>query len=393
MRILYGVSSVGLGHARRSITIANCLRKARRDLEIDWITADPVVSFLEQSGEQVLPVSRKLQSLSPVMEKSVHAGRLEDMSSVARTSSSIAKRNYFLFKDLLRNYSLLIQDEFSETMFSFMWDSESTLPAKQVVITDYVQFRSPATFSPVSRLTMWYANRMLAKAFDRASLRILADDPDCVPSALKEKTTSSFSIVGPIVPHSTDESKTDLKKKILQHYWNSPDYSKMLVVVSVGGTSVGKYLIDFLYKNSDDITRKLDCLIVMLLGPRIEAVNYASVARDSVRIVPFIPNTLELFKSADCVLSQAGASTLNEVASVGTPCVVFPIENHFEQEANARRFSQKYGFVVQQYRGLTTKTLVNSVNQALPPRVDQESFLGAEKAADLILSVISEPAH
>ncbi len=240
---------------------------------------------------------------------------------------------------------------------------------------------------------MWYANRMLAKAFDRASLRILADDPDCVPSALKEKTTSSFSIVGPIVPHSTDESKTDLKKKILQYYWNSPDYSKMLVVVSVGGTSVGKYLIDFLYKNSDDITRKLDCLIVMLLGPRIEAVNYASVARDSVRIVPFIPNTLELFKSADCVLSQAGASTLNEVASVGTPCVVFPIENHFEQEANARRFSQKYGFVVQQYRGLTTKTLVNSVNQALPPRVDQESFLGAEKAADLILSVISEPAH
>ena len=390
MRILYGVSSVGLGHARRSLTIANRLRKGRSDLEIDWITADPVISFLEQSGEIVLPISRELQSLSPVMEKEVQTGRLGDMSKVARISSSLAKQNYFLLKELLARYSVLVQDEFTETMFSFMWDSRNTLPTKQIVITDYVEFASPATFNPLSKITMWYANRMLAKAFQKASLRILADDLESVPASLREKIATSFAIVGPVVPESSDESKLGIKKKVMQDYWNTPDDSKLLLVVSVGGTSVGKYLIDFLYKKSEEITRNLDCLILILLGPRIDPANYASVNSGALRFVTFTPSTLGLFKAADCVVSQAGASTLNEVASVGTACVVLPVENHFEQEANARRFSQKYGFVVQKYQDLSVATLVNSVRQAVGPRLSPQNFSGAQKAAELILSLISE---
>src|ERR1700730_16527628 len=116
MRILYGISSVGLGHARRSLAIAQCLRKGRKDLEIDWITSEPVVSFLEQSGEKVLPISIQLQSLSPIMEQHVRSGRLDDISQVARFSSSIAKKNYLVLKPELGKYSVLIQDEFAETI-------------------------------------------------------------------------------------------------------------------------------------------------------------------------------------------------------------------------------------------------------------------------------------
>jgi UDP:flavonoid glycosyltransferase YjiC (YdhE family) len=390
MRILYGVSSVGLGHARRSLTLADCLRKARSDLEIDWITSEPVISFLEKSGEKVLPISRKLRSLSPAMENGVHAGRLDDMAQVARNSSSVAKENYFLLKDQLVNYPVLIQDEFSETLFSFMWDSHTAIPSKRVVITDYVQFQSRAAFDPLSKLTLWYANRMLIKAFDKSSLRILADDLESVPSALRGKVTISFAIVGPILPKSSVESKTELKKNVLKNFWSSSEVSKQLVVVSIGGTSVGKYLIDFLYKNSEEITRNLDCLILVLLGPRIDPANYETISKGALRFVPFIPNILELFKAADCVVSQAGASTLNEVASVRTPCVIFPIENHFEQEANAKRFSEKYGFVVLKYSELTPKTLVDSVKQSLQTAIIQEHFDGAEKATDQILRLISE---
>ena len=88
MRILYGVSSVGLGHARRSLAIVDCLRKSGDDIEIDWISSQPVISFLEQKAERVLPVSKELKSLSSVMEERVSAGHLDDMSRVARASSS-----------------------------------------------------------------------------------------------------------------------------------------------------------------------------------------------------------------------------------------------------------------------------------------------------------------
>jgi UDP:flavonoid glycosyltransferase YjiC (YdhE family) len=390
MRILYGVSSVGLGHARRSLTLANCLRKARSDLEIDWITAEPVIPFLEQSGEKVLPISRKLRSLSPVMEDGVHEGRLNDMARVARASSSVAKENYFLLKDQLVNYPVIIQDEFSESLFSFMWDSHTALPSRRVVITDYVQFQSRAGFNPISKLTIWYANRMLANAFDKSSLRILADDLESIPSALRGKVTASFAIVGPILQKPPVESKTELKKNVVKNFWSSSEVSKKLVVVSIGGTSVGKYLIDFLYKNSEEITSNLDCLILVLLGPRIDPANYETISKGAFRLVPFMTNTLELFKAADCVLTQAGASTLNEVASVSTPCVIFPIENHFEQEANAARFSKKYGFVVLKYSELTPKTLVDSVKQSLQTAIKQEHFDGAEMATDQILRLISE---
>jgi predicted glycosyltransferase len=390
MRILYGVSSVGLGHARRSLAIAQYLRKSRNDLEIDWITSEPVVSFLEHSGERVLPISYQLQSLSPIMEQRVRSGRLDDMSQVARTSSSIAKKNYFVLKPELEKYAVLIQDEFAETIFSFMWDSKATLPPKRVLITDYVRFESHSRIDSLSKITLWYANRMLSKAFEKASLRIFADDLDAIPQTLREKVNKSFEIVGPIVSKAPSLAKEELRKKLLDT-WNKNPETKRLIVVTIGGTSIGEYLVDFLYENSEEISGKLDCHIVVLLGPRLQASDYSEKGKSEFTFVPFSVNSLEYFKAADCIVAQAGASTLNEVASLGVPCVVIPIENHFEQEANALRFSEKLGFVVLRYRDLTASSFVGAVNKALGTSyVPQFSRSAAEKAAALILKLISE---
>ena len=390
MRILYGVSSVGLGHARRSLAIAQCLRKGRNDLEIDWITSEPVVSFLEQSGEKVLPISYQLQSLSPIMEQHVQSGRLDDMSQVARISSSVAKKNYFVLNPELENYPVLIQDEFSETIFSFIWDPKATLPPKRVLITDYVRFESHSGFNLLSKITLWYANRMLRNAFEKASLRIFSDELDAIPPSMREKACESFEIVGPIVPEAPLQSKEELWKKLLD-IWNKSLKTKRLIVVSVGGTSIGKYLIDFLYENFQEISGKLECQIVVLLGPRIQFSDHFSKRRPELTFVPFSVNSLEYFKAADCVVAQAGASTLNEVASLGVPCIVMPIENHFEQEANAQRFSEKFGFVVLKYRDLTASSFVAAVNKALGNSYfPQFSPSAAGKAAVLILKLISE---
>ena len=41
----------------------------------------------------------------------------------------------------------------------------------------------------------------------------------------------------------------------------------------------------------------------------------------------YIYNMPELVAAADVVISRAGASTLNEIAAAGTPCIIVPSPN------------------------------------------------------------------
>ena len=74
--------------------------------------------------------------------------------------------------------------------------------------------------------------------------------------------------------------------------------------------------------------------------------------------------------------------------------MVIPIENHFEQEANARRFSEKYGFAVLKYSALSASSLVSSVEKVIDKKYKPEIFGGgAGRAAELILKLISEQSN
>jgi UDP-N-acetylglucosamine:LPS N-acetylglucosamine transferase len=319
------------------------------------------------------------------MENGVKSGRLRDISSVARKSSSIAHENYELFKGQLSDFDMLIQDEFAETMFCFMWDKNPKLPASRTIITDYLQFESGNSLNPFTNLVTWYANRMLRKAFAKASLRIFADDISSVPSRLR-KLLTQFEVVGPIVASPPAASKEQLRNKIIPVEFGTTEDSRKLIVVSVGGTSTGNFLIDFVSVNSQKISNALDCRIIVLLGPRIEKSEYMINKTESIQFVPFTTASIQYFKAADCVISQAGASTLNEVASLGVACVAIPLSNHFEQEANARRFSENFGFVALKYDELTIKSLVDSVKLALGKNYPAFDFsTGAERASQLIV--------
>ena len=52
--------------------------------------------------------------------------------------------------------------------------------------------------------------------------------------------------------------------------------------------------------------------------------------------------------AADLIISRAGASTLNEIAAAGTPCIIVPSPNvtNNHQEKNARILEQRGAAVV-----------------------------------------------
>jgi uncharacterized protein (TIGR00661 family) len=362
VKVLYCVSSVGLGHARRSIAIAQKLRSlnGKTQFDFDWLAAEPALSFLIANGEKTLDISSQLESLSSQIEFDSKEGKIRDISGVARASARTAKKNYNLIKSIPGDFDLLIQDEFVETLFSFLWEKTPVLPRKKVVITDYIKLES-RSLNPVNALSIAYANKMLKKAYLNQQLRIFAEGPDSLPMSggIKKWVLKNFQVVGPVVENLPTESKKELKKRLLQ---STEDVRH--VVFTIGGTSIGKKLAQVLLRDANRISEKLDAYLVLLLGPRVDSKSIGESSSNRISIVPFTNEALGYFKAADCVVAQAGGSTLNEVASLGVPCVVVPVENHFEQQRNAKRFSEKFGFKILKYSEITGPSLVRAIEEA-----------------------------
>jgi len=404
VRLLYGVSSVGLGHVRRSLAIADEIRRLRPDsVSIEWVAAEPALSFLKQSGESVLEISTKLASMSSIMESQAPQGRVTDMSRVARLSSRRAKENYALLRPSLSDYDILVQDEFVETLFSFMWEQNPPIPQKRAVVTDYLRLETGSK-NPIDRLILYYANRMLKRALLSSQVRIFADEPDSLPSNGKLRRwaeTNNFQILGPIIGEVPEESKEDLRRELLPQAMVDVMKSGLknrVVLFTIGGSSIGNKLINLAVENAEFLSEKLGAAIVVLTGPRVQVsearINSRELSKRLV-IVPFTTSSLRYFAMADCVITQAGASTLNEVAEIGIPCVAIPIANHWEQQANAERFARKRGFEILQYADLSRERLVGAILSAVSKgnavkkleRSDTKS--PQKKAAELILTLIS----
>jgi UDP-N-acetylglucosamine--N-acetylmuramyl-(pentapeptide) pyrophosphoryl-undecaprenol N-acetylglucosamine transferase len=127
------------------------------------------------------------------------------------------------------------------------------------------------------------------------------------------------------------------------------------VLFTVGGTKLGLELLRVADRASTLIKRETGLIPVVLTGPRINA-----YFTNGLKLVRFTPDALPYFAASSCVVTQAGASTLHEVSMLRFPCVVVPIENHWEQLANARKL-KKYGFPILRYWALNEKMLIDAI--------------------------------
>ncbi|MDF2424719.1 MAG: glycosyltransferase [Nitrosopumilus sp.] len=126
--------------------------------------------------------------------------------------------------------------------------------------------------------------------------------------------------VGPIV-RQTDLARDKLRKKF--------SFEKNTVVISVGGTDAGLFLIEKALKAILKINQDLE--VVVVSGPAINK------KFENVKNLGFVDNLHELIFAADLVISLAGKSTIDEANAYGTPAIFIPIKGHFEQEDNAKR--------------------------------------------------------
>jgi hypothetical protein len=112
-----------------------------------------------------------------------------------------------------------------------------------------------------------------------------------------------------------------------------------LIVCSVGGTSIGRDLLELCGQAFLPLRESLpDVHVVLVCGPRLPARSVR--VPDGVEVREYVPRLYEHFACCDVAVVQCGASSTTELCALGTPFVYFPIAGHYEQELVASRLAR-----------------------------------------------------
>jgi UDP-N-acetylglucosamine--N-acetylmuramyl-(pentapeptide) pyrophosphoryl-undecaprenol N-acetylglucosamine transferase len=165
--------------------------------------------------------------------------------------------------------------------------------------------------------------------------------------------------VGPIV-RTTESTREELRKKFA--------FTKKTIIVSVGGTDAGEFLV----KKTIEVFSKIkgDLELIVVSGPSLKLDN-----EQNIRNLGFVKNLHEIIYASDLVISLAGKSTIDESKAYGTPGIFIPIKNHFEQEDNASREGYSHQDVFR---------LESLISEKLESKREPLHVDGAEKASKII---------
>lgn len=164
------------------------------------------------------------------------------------------------------------------------------------------------TISFIQNLQKWYIKQL----YNLSSYII-------IPSLLKKKENfKNFYFVDSTVRTLPSELKTE--KELMEKL----RLKKKPILVSIGGSGFGTNLSNQVFKTIENINENF----IVFGYP-------ASFSRENIQVFEFKENFLEYLKVAKGIITLAGRETLSESLTFKKPMLIFPIENHIEQLANA----------------------------------------------------------
>lgn len=298
--VAFFASPIGLGHVARDAAIADRFENTA----VRFVTGGSAAKFLAMHG---LDVSDMYKPPGFDVRDGVLHGRLGWLWRYYKYYKECRRAASKAIKEM--NPSMVVSDE---DFASLSVAQESSIPS--VLITDILETRFTSRIGGFVEKKM---NRAMQKIIERCNTVII---PECGDDE------GNIKRVGPIT-RQTKFSREQLRDRF--------KFYKKTVLVSVGGTDAGRFLIEKALQIVPDLGSDVE--VVLVPGPSIPD------RFTKVRNLGFVDNLHELVFASDVVVSLAGRSTMDEAAAYGTPGIFIPIKNHFEQEDNARRagFSHK----------------------------------------------------
>jgi UDP-N-acetylglucosamine--N-acetylmuramyl-(pentapeptide) pyrophosphoryl-undecaprenol N-acetylglucosamine transferase len=299
--INFFTSPIGLGHATRDIAIAENLDRDG----LLFVSGKGAADLLAKKGFVTLDVYSPERFI-------VESGQLRQSFKWLMDYYSYYKRCKSIAKDILDKHDGLIVSD--EDFASIAVGEE--MRRKRILVTDITETRFTSGAASIIEKKMNKTMKKMIQACDCVIIPDIGDD------------SGNIVHVGPIVRRASADR--DVLRKQL-------GFSRRTIVLSIGGTDAGKFLIEKTIEAYRKVGSRLDAELVIVSGPSLRLDD-----SPEYRNLGFVENLHEVICAADLVVSLAGRSTMDESIAYGTPGIFIPIKGHFEQEDGAARLGFKH---------------------------------------------------
>ncbi len=325
-------SPIGLGHVTRDIAVAQHLN----NIKIKFVSGEGGPKLFSDYGFEAQNLYKP-----PIFE--IQDGTLKNPLRWLFRYYSYYKKCKDISSDIIEKErpKLIVSDE---DFASLTIAQEKKL--KTVLITDILETNFAKGIGSFIEKKM---NKSMKEIMKKCDVIILPEDGSDEDNIIR---------VGPIV-RKILYSREELRKRF--------SFDRKTIVISIGGTSAGQFLIEKAIQVYKKLNLDADMLIVS--GPALK------ISGEGIRDLGFVNNLHEIIYAADLIISLAGKSTIDEAESYGTPGIFIPIKGHFEQEANAK----KAGFSFEDLDRLES-LIPTKINEKRDPKMCD----GAQKAANII---------
>jgi len=395
-RALYVSSPIGLGHVRRDLAIADELRARHPDLEIDWLTQDPVTRVLEERGERVHPASRWLAGESAHLESEAGEHDL-NVFQAGRRMDEIMMANFMVFHDLTADepYDLWIADEGWDVDY-FLFDNPELKRTAYAWLTDFVGWLPmPEGGTAEAVLTAdWNAAgveqmRRYPRLRDRSIFVGNPGDLVDVPlgpglPSVREFALERYTCTGYVTGFTPPQDREALRAELGYRP------GERVCLVTVGGSGVGGHLLRRVAAAFPLAEKRVPGLrMIVVTGPRIDPESVP--VPDGVEVRGYVPDLYRHLAACDLAVVQGGLTTTMELVAAGRPFIYVPLARHFEQQIHVVHRLAQYGAGRRlDYAAIDPEYLAEAIVAEIDRPVDYRPVEtdGAARAAALLAELL-----
>jgi UDP-N-acetylglucosamine:LPS N-acetylglucosamine transferase len=197
----------------------------------------------------------------------------------------------------------------------------------------------------------------------------------------RDHVSARYSSIGYIVPFKPEDYADKKKTRAQLGYGDEP-----LIVCSIGGTAVGKSLLDLCAQAFPTIKEKVpDVKMILVGGPRVSPDSLK--VPQGIEVKGYVPKLYEHFAASNLAIVLAGGTTTIELTALRRPFIYFPLEEDCEHQIDiAHRLARhkagvKMGFSETTPHSLAETAIANIGKDVTYPPIATD---GAEKAVEII---------